>query len=95
MTSLDPKIYRRAAERIYKRQNSYACDAISRLHNWDDSRLPYVSKFSRYFKPRLEDPDVPWFCYSGDPENQLARQLALLFMELIIEDENKELKNEK
>ncbi len=87
--TLDPKIYRRAAEIVFNRQDYYACYAITSV-----TKIPrysfdkHLSKFEITFDPYMET--SIWFGHWNDPENRLARQLALLFMEQIAKDLMKE-----
>ncbi len=87
--TLDPKIYRRAAERVFNRQEYYACYAINSV-----TKIPrysfdkHLRKFEVTFDPYMET--SIWFGHWRDHESSLARQLALLFMEQIAMDLMKE-----
>ena len=73
-------IYRKAAERIASGESDFACIAIEDL---SESQLqPSLAElsFSEYFKPEDTLDILPWFGFTYDEENQLARSLALLFM---------------
>jgi len=91
--NLDPEVYLQAAQRIRYEYDDwhdfghlkYACWAIG--HNWD-----YINYYAYWFKPEGEKGS--WFCdgnflepHNWNHENQLARQLSLLFMYEIARDE--------
>lgn len=96
--TLDPKIYRRAAEILAPRffivngDPNYACDAIWQM----DYKNRHANKalFADYFCPPESHITTIWYG-SVEAENQLARQLALLFMEQIAMDLMKERRGQR
>lgn len=90
---LDSNKYRKAAELIFEEKISFACHAINvvtmmRLGFTDEI---YYKKFKKSFydsKSKFFCNDVLWFGSHYEADNQLARQLALLFMAEIVDDKN-------
>lgn len=70
------EIYKKAAQLVADGKLPYACWAITDVTM--SSYGPYSIKFAQYF--RQEGYGAYWFGNKEEPENQLARSLALLFM---------------
>lgn len=84
--SLDPKVYRKAFE-ILDRE-IFCCNAIEKIIGWPVFRPNEVLAFQEYFEPEVKDPEhvFAWYGDIDDPDNKIARSLALLFMEQIAKD---------
>lgn len=75
--------YMNAAEKIFLEGEAYYCDALGEKSK--EGKL-----FIKYFDTGLGHKLYHgWFGYIHGEENQLARQLALLFMEQIEKDEKR------
>lgn len=84
-------VYKKAAIKLFDGYTDYACHAIDNACNYMPDNI-FLDKFENYFKPRQNlnlDDDIDNQGWYGSPndENQLARSLALLFMEQIEKDE--------
>lgn len=77
--SLDPKVYRRAAERLGR---DGCCIAIRKAVGKRITVDPHQVAFAHFFKP--SDRVLYWWDWT--PESKTARILALLFMEQIAKD---------
>jgi hypothetical protein len=82
--------YRKAAEKIFKGDAYFACDALEDLNiSKNNFEYWFRDQYSILFGffPGSTPHSNSWFGVETFPENQLARQLALLFMEHIERDE--------
>ena len=89
--TLDPKIYRMAAELVVDKTYPWGCcGAIDEsFHCWGEA-WPHRDHFSNYFRPLISG-RVPTYWFGDLTENhKLRRSLALLFMEQIAKDLMKE-----
>ena len=92
--TLDPKIYRRAAEMLAS-VNTFigCCDAILKKVD-NDIHSRELHRFVEYFEPNLSVPRMYWMGFL-DEENIQDRVLALLFMEQIAMDLMKERRGQR
>lgn len=97
---MNKSIYRKAAEIVVKKEIAYACIAIDYVVNRHLSLRRKL--FELIFGPKNDNDLGPyyvasydWFGWNEIKENQLARSLALLFMEQIAKDELKQSKKRK
>lgn len=82
------KLFRKASELVFKGKSKFACFAILDATSKCDYFYitPESEAFARFFQPEynqlatMDDDNDGWFGPAYVEENQLARQLALLFM---------------
>ena len=87
MKSLNPDIYRKAANLIFEGSEEYACHAITTVENISSfGESSHKRLFLDIFDPR--DGNHAFFGPVSDKQTQLARQLALLLTAEIVEEGN-------
>ncbi len=87
--TLDPNLYKEAAQDIANKKEDFACWSIVHQLDYSPSSLA-VTEFTYWFKPydTVGDTWNTWFGDSFLEENRMARSLALLFMTEIAKDMN-------
>ncbi len=87
-------VYKKAAQLIKNNNKAFACLAIkSAMNKYDidiEDNITEIKRFEKYFKPRGLPRDVTrdtgWFGTPLYRENQIHREIALLFMAEITKD---------
>ena len=95
----DKSKYIEAAEMIADGTDSFSCHALElvefgRFNTFDRPRYNtrLFQAYKAVFKPKEYGETDAWFGYTDDPQNQLARSLALLFMAEMTEEKKKRVK---
>lgn len=87
---INPEVYRRAAESLQCAYAYTCCGAIV-AHTSFVSYEEHIEEFAKYFKPQDKGINSYWwpvpFGLSYSYDDQLLRQLALLLMAEIVEEE--------